>query len=240
MTKRLSTPTDDLPAFLNHSDHDTPVPTWRQVTRNVHSANPAMVGHVCRILVGKEDEQAALEVWNAWPGSYRRSTALLIDKIFHEGWLESVGPIAGWPWDGAFLFWPMATMRGSLDEVLDAKAREDRVYTRCGVRDGLTALLSGWNHPAWTRSWVENDTPFAALHVGILESGCAEVHLDIFNSSYTNGAPRSQTITIPGLGTYNHAMFRPHRRWEGKKYGSLTRTSANLYHLMRGRVPLCF
>jgi hypothetical protein len=232
---------------LKHSDDDTPVPTWQQVTRSVHSANPAMAGHVTRIIVGAEvggkvgrDEQAAAELWNAWPGNYRRSTALLIDKIFHEGWLDSVGSMAGWPWDGAFLFWPVATARGQLDEVLDAKARVDRVYTRCGFGGGLAAFLSGWNHPRWKQSWVENDTRFASLHVGIREDGCAEVHLDLFNSLYTNGAPRSETVTLPGLGSYNRLMLGPHRKWEGRKYGSLTRTSANLYHLMRGRVPLCF
>jgi hypothetical protein len=225
---------------LKHSDDDTPVPNWQQVTRSVNSADPAMLRHVTRILVGSDDDRAAFELWNAWPGNYRRSTALLIDKIFNEGWLDSVGPIAGWPWDGAFIFQPVTTEKGALGEVLDAKTRQDRVYTRCALGDGLAAILSAWNHPDWTKSWVENDTRFASLHVGILENGCAEVHLDIFNSLYTNGAPRSETVTLPGLGSYNRSMFQRHRRWEGRRYGALTRTSANLYHLMRGRVPLCF
>ena len=61
------------------------------------------------------------------------------------------------------------------------KSGQDGVYTRCSFRYGLPAYLSGWNHPGWQRSWIENDTPFASLHVGIFENGTAEAHLDLFN-----------------------------------------------------------
>jgi hypothetical protein len=80
----------------------------------------------------------------------------------------------------------------------------------------------------------------AALHVGILKDGSAEVHLDAFNPLYINGAPRGDIVRIPIVGSFNRRLFRLHRRWEHKRYGSLTRTSANFYHLMRGRVQLSF
>ena len=229
-----------VPPFLRHSENETPVPSWRQVTRSVDSPNPSMAATVSRIVAGVDDEQAAVDVWNGWPGSYRRSVALLVDKISHEGWLDSVGPIAGWPWDGGYYFWPRIANLGMLDDVLRAKTETDGVYTRCTLRNGLAAYLSGWNHKAWKRSWIENDSPFASLHVGIFANGSAEVHLDLFNPVYTNGASRSQVRKLPCLGSYNKELFRLHRQWEGAKYGAITRTSANLYHLMRGTVPLCF
>jgi len=230
----------DFPAFLRHSGSDTPVPTWTQVTRSLDSINPTMVEHVTRIVAGDGDEQAAHEVWNSWPTSSRRSVALLIDKICNEGWIESVGPIVGWPWEGGLFFRPRVTQHGTLEAVLSAKTRVDGVYTRCCFRDGLAPYLSGWNHPAWKRSWIENDCPFSSLHVGIFENGSAEVHLDLFNPCYTNGAPGSEVTTLPGAGSFNHKLFRLHRRWEGSKHASIARTSVNFYHLMRERVPLCF
>lgn len=231
---------DDFPAALRRPDEQVPVPTWSQVTRRVDSVDSAMAAHVWRIIAGVDDEQAAREIWDSWPPSCRRSVALLIDKICHEGWLECVGPITGWPWDGGFFFSPRVTQLGTLDDVLSSKTREDGVYTRCGLRDGLASYLSGWNHPAWKRSWIENDSPFASLHIGIFENGSAEAHLDLFNPAYTNGAPRSEITRLPGVGPYNHKLFRLHRKWDGAKHASMTRTSANFYHLMRGRVPLCF
>ena len=145
-----------------------------------------------------------------------------------------------WPWDAGFFFWPRSSGLGTLDLVLDAKAQAGGVYTRCSFRAGLAAYLSGWNHKAWTRSWIENDSPFASLHVGIFENGCAEAHLDLFNPVHTNGAPRSEVNTLPVVGAYNRDLFRLHRKWDGAEYASITRTSANFYHLMLGQVPLCF
>lgn len=230
----------DFPNFLRHSESDTPVPTWTQVTRSSDSSNTAMIAHAARIIAGVEDEQAALEVWDAWSGRCRRSVALIIDKICHEGWLESVGPISGWPWEGGFFFSPRYANREAFEDVLNEKTRSDGVYTRCGFRDGLAAYLSRWNHKAWVEGWIENDSPFASLHVGRFENGLAEVHLDLFNPVYTNGAPRSEVTKLPGVGAYNHKLFRLHRRWEGASQAALTRTSANFYHLMCDRVPLCF
>lgn len=236
----MSHRTPVLPAILAHSDDDTPIPTWKQVTRSVCSINSEMVGHLTRIVGGANDAMQAVEVWDSWPGNVRRSVALLVDKIYHEGWLDFVGPLAGWPWDGGFFFSPRGGDQETLAELLDAKALEGSGYTRCSLRDGLAAYLSGWNHPGWQQSWIENDTPFAALHVGLFESGSAEVHLDLFNPIYTNGAPRSEVIKVWGLGAYNHKLFGLHRRWEGPRRAAVTRTSANFYHLMQDRVPLSF
>lgn len=229
-----------LPEILNHSDDDTPVPTWKQVTRSVSSPNWEMVGRLTRIIGGGDDEMQAVEVWDSWPANARRSVALLVDKILHEGWLDLVGPMAGLPWDGGFFFSACGDQHKRLVDLLETKSRKGGVYTRCSLRHGLPAYLSRWNHPGWQRSWIENDTPFAALHVGLFESGSAEVHLDLFNPVYTNGAPRSEVIKLFGLGSYNRRLFGLHRRWEGARHAPVTRTSANFYHLMRGRVPLCF
>lgn len=236
----MSEQTELLPEILNHSDDDTPVPTWEQVTRSASSINSEMVAHLTRIVGGDDDQMRAIEVWDSWPGNVRRSVALLVDKIYHEGWLDFVGPMAGLPWDGGFFFSARGDEHQGLADLLEAKSRKGGGYTRCSLRAGLPAYLSRWNHPGWQRSWIENDTPFAALHVGLFESGSAEVHLDLFNPVYTNGAPRSEVIKFFGLGSYNRRLFALHRRWEGPGHASVTRTSANFYHLMRGRVPLCF
>ncbi|HSB08347.1 MAG TPA: hypothetical protein VLM38_02465 [Blastocatellia bacterium] len=237
--RRIELP-DGFPSFLRRSNNDTPVPSWKQLTRSLDEINPAMIGHVGRIIAGVEDEQAALEVWDGWSGSCRRSVALIIDKICNEGWLDTVGPMEGWPWDGGFFFRPCAAGQKSIEDALDAKTDVDGVYTRCEFRDGLAAYLSRWNHKGWRRGWIENDSPLGSLHVGIFENGSAEVHLDLFNPLYTNGAPRSEVTTLPGIGAYNYKLFRLHRKWEGTNHATLARTSANFYHLMRERVPLCF
>jgi hypothetical protein len=202
--------------------------------------NSQMISHLTRVISGTDGESLAVEIWDSWSGPQKRSVTLLIDKIYHEGWLDSVGPMVGGPWDGGFFFSPRASDPGALIDALDTKSREDGVYIPCSFRGGLAGYLSGWNHPAWQRGWIENDTPCASLHVGIFRNGTAEVHLDLFNPLHTNGAPRSKVVTLWALGSYNHRLFRLHRKWEGKRYGAITRTSANFYHLMRGRVPLCF
>jgi hypothetical protein len=227
-----------LPAILSHSDSDTPVPTWKQLTRSVNSTNSQMISHLTRVILGTKNESLAIGIWDSWSGPQKRSVALLVDKIYHEGWLDSVGPMVSGPWDGGFFFWPAESDSHALADVLEAKSRED-VYVSCSFRGGLAGYLSGWNHPGWQRGWIENDTPVASLHVGIFENGSAEVHLDLFNPLYTSGA-QSSIVAVWGLGSYNHRLFRLHRKWEGKRYGAITRTSANFYHLMRGRVPLCF
>ena len=87
---------------------------------------------------------------------------------------------------------------------------------------------------------MENDSPMAALHVGIFKDGSAEVHLDVFNPLCIKQTARSDITRLPLLGSYNHRLLRLHRRWEQSQYGSIARTSANFYHLMRGHVPLSF
>jgi hypothetical protein len=230
----------DVPEFLRHSDQDAPVPSWSQVTRSVAMLDPVMTAAVGRVVAGAAGEFAAERVWGGWSGGIRRSVALLIDKICHEGWLDSVGEIKGWPWDGGFFFRPRVTEAGSLADVLETKARLDGVYTLCTLGNGLASYLTGWNHPGWRRSWIENDCAFGSLHVGIFENGSAEVHFDLFNPLFVNGAKASEIAKLPAIGSVNRRLFRLHRKWEGSKYGAVSRTSANLYHFIKGRVPLCF
>lgn len=230
----------DFPDYLKHSDADTPVPAWEQVTRSVDAINTEMVRHVSRIVAGTTDAQAAREVWETWPGNYRRSVALIIDKILAEGWLDVVGPISEWPWDGGFFFQPVASAGGAIQDVLGSKSGQRGEYTEGSLRGGLFARLSAFGHSGWERSWMENDIGTAALHTGIFGNGIAEVHLDMFNSLYTNGAPHSDVIGIPLLGKYNKRMFQLHWRWERSNYAAAVRTSANFYHAMRGSVPLSF
>ncbi len=221
----------DFPDYLRHADEDAPVPRWEQVTRSVESKNIEMIQSVSRIIADTEDEPSAREAWETWPEEYRRSTALLIDKIFHEGWLDSVGPVVNL-WDGGMVFQP----RESLAAVLDSKSS----YTRSALGNGLFAYLNSWNHKAWTRSWMENDSAMPALHVGLFANGGAEVHFDLFNPLYTNGAPSKDVFSLPVLGSFNHRLFRLHHRWEQSRYGAITRRSAVFYHLLRDEVPLSF
>jgi hypothetical protein len=230
----------DFPEFLKHSDDDAPVPSWPQVTRSAKLRDEKMIEHVSRIVAGTGDEQAALAVWDSWPGNYRRSVALLIDKIIYEGWLDLVGPIDGWPWDGGFFFWPRENCLGILADLLNSKAGKGGNYTGGKLSKGLFAYLHAWNHKSWRESWMENDVALSALHIGIFERGTIEAHFDAFNPLFINGAPRSDLIKIPLLGSANYKLYRLHRRWEQSRYASITRRSANFYHMMSGRVPLCF
>ena len=231
---------DDYPDYLKHSDEDTPVPSWQQVTRQSFAPDAQMIAHVSRIIANTEDEQAAQDVWDSWPGNYQRSVALLVDKICNEGWLDSLGHIEGWPWDGGFFFWPRETERGTLTDVLNSKSGKRGAYTRCTIGNGLFAYLNAWNHKAWQQGWMETDSATAALHVGLFEDGRAEVHFDLFNPLFITGAPRKEVIKLPFFGAYNHTQFLLHRRWEQSEFAALTRTSANFYHLMRESVPLSF
>lgn len=233
--------TKDLPDFLKRSNDRAPVPTWEQLTRTGASSNPEMVKHVTRILGAAGDPGGAREIWALLPGEYQRSVALLIDKICNEGWLDAVGRVSGWPWDGGFFFEPRETSRGTLAEVLDSKSGSRGSYTACNARNGLFAYLSARNHRGWRQSWMENDAATAALHVGIFESGVAEVHFDAFNPLFTNGAAPGELIRIPMVGSYNRRLFELHRRWEQGKHASTVRTSACFYHLLhRETVPLSF
>ena len=132
--------TKRLPGFLQHTSASTPVPTWEQVTRTLSSSKVPTMEHVTRILGGTQGAGAAREKWDLLPGDSRRSVALLIDKIYHEG-----GSIR-WrnkrtPWDGGF-FEPRTTSRGTLAEVLDSKSNANGGYTACLARNGLFAYLS--------------------------------------------------------------------------------------------------
>lgn len=233
--------TKDLPDFLKRWNDSAPVPTWEQLTRTGSSSNPQMVEHVTRILGAAGETAAAREIWALLPGECQRSVALLIDKIYNEGWLDAVGRISGWPWDGGFFFEPREASRGTLAEVLDSKSGSRGSYTACNAKNGLFAYLSARNHRGWRQSWMENDAATAAVHVGIFESGIAEVHFDAFNPLFTNGAARTELVSIPFVGSYNRRLFRLHRRWEQGKQASTVRTSACFYHLLhRETVPLSF
>jgi hypothetical protein len=230
----------DLPEIFKRSDEDTPVPAWEQVTRKGLSTLAEREAHIFRVIAGTDDEQAAKDVWESWPATSRRSVALLVDKISHEGWIDAVGPIRWSPWDGGFRFLPRMTGRGTLADILDSKSGQAGAYTGCRLRTGLFAYLAAWNHRDWQRSWMETDEEMAALHIGLFKDGSAEVHLDAFNPLYINGATRRDVVRMPFAGSFNLRLYLLHRRWEQSRHASITRTSANFYHLMRGRVPLSF
>jgi hypothetical protein len=240
MSVHLDNLPDDFPGYLRHSDEDTPVPTWQEATRSTRSRDEDMIAHFSRILTGGDDSRAAEQVWESWPGNYRRSVTLLVDKIYNEGWLDSVGLIKGWPWDGGFFFHAVETDRETLEDILDSKSGEGGVYTQCSLSNGLFAYLNAWNHKGWERGWMENNAGMAALHIGLFEDRVVEVHMEAFNPLHTNEAPEEEVVTIPLLGSYNHRLFLLHRRWEQSEYSSIVRTSANFYHMMKGRVPMSF
>jgi hypothetical protein len=228
------------PDYLKHSDDDTPVPTWAQVTRRAAAPNREMTARVARIIAGTDDEATAREVWDTWPGQYQRSTALIIDKVYDEGWLDSIGQIDGWPWDGGFFCWPRATERGTFSDVLKSMSGAGGRFIEGRIGNGLFAYLNAYHHKAWKQGWMETDTATAALHVGLMADGRVEIHLDVFNPLFIKGAPAGDLIRIPYVGVFNRRQFCLHRRWEQSKFATLARTSANLYHLMRASVPLSF
>jgi hypothetical protein len=229
----------DFPEYLTHSDEDTPVPSWEQVTRSAASRDREMISHVSRIIAGTDDEETAREAWGMYPSGTKRSVALFVDKIHDQGWLDAVGQIKN-AWDGGFFFRPCATARGTLGDLLHSKSGRRGSYIFLSLRNGLFAYISARNHRAWRYGWMEIDRASAALHVGIFEDGSAEVHMDVFNPLFIKGAPPKDLVSIPLIGSYNHRQFALHKRWEQAEYGAITRTSANFYHLMRGHVPLSF
>src|ERR1051326_7947867 len=127
----------DYPDSLKHNDEDTPVPTWAQVTRSVAAPNREMIAEVARIVANTADEQTAREVWESWPGNYQRSVALIIDKVCHQGWLDAIDYLDGWPWDGGFFCWPRTSERGTFAEVLKAMSGREGAFIECSIRHGL-------------------------------------------------------------------------------------------------------
>jgi len=230
----------DYPDYLKHTDDDTPVPTWAQVTRSLETPNRQVIAEVARIVADTDDERAARDVWETWPGNYRRSTALILDKIRHEGWLDAIGPIDGWPWDGGFYCRPRATDRGTFVEVMSRMSGRGGTFIEACIGNGLFAYLNAFQHKAWRRAWMETDVATAALHVGLMADGRVEIHLDVFNPLFINGAPLKDLLRLPLLGVFNRRQYALHRRWEQSRFAYQVRTSANLYHLMRESVPLSF
>jgi len=230
----------DYPEYLKHTDDDTPVPTWRQLTRRTEAPNHEVIAEVARIIADTDDEQTACAVWETWPGNYRRSVALILDKIRHEGWLDAIGAIEGWPWDGGFYCWPRTTERGTFAEVMSHLSGRGGTFIEARIGNGLFAYLNAFQHRAWRRGWMETDTATAALHVGLMGDGRVEIHLDLFNPLFINGAPAKDLLRVPSLGVFNRRQYALHRRWEQSRFAAQVRTSANLYHLMRESVPLSF
>jgi hypothetical protein len=113
-------------------------------------------------------------------------------------------------------------------------------FIEARMGNGLFAYLNAFQHKAWRRGWMETDVATAALHVGLMMDGRAEIHLDVFNALFINGAPAKDLLRIPRLGVFNRRQYALHRRWEQSPFAAQVRTSANLYHLMRDRVPLSF
>lgn len=242
MTEECLALPEDFPDCLRHNNDDTPVPSWEQVTRSTEAKDEEMIAQVSRIVADTTDEAVAREKWDGWPNNYQRSVALLIDKITHEGWLDHVGAIKEWPWDGGFFFYPRDGDSAALTAILNAKSSgADATYIQCRMGQGLFAYLNIKNHKGWKRGWMETDTAMAALHVGMFANGLVEAHFDVFNPLHIKDAPPADLINIPLIGAYNHTMFRMHKRYElAKEYAALVRTSANFYHMMRGVVPLSF
>src|SRR5262249_17345819 len=203
MRRSVKPSPDRLPDCIRHWDDDTAIPTWRRITE----AHPTDAERISKIIARTPEPSSAEDVWNSWSGSVRRSVALLLDKITHEGWLDAIDGIEGWPWDGGFFF---HTSGNALADFLSA----DAGYCEGKLGRGLFAYLSGSSHRGWTRSWMENDTANASLHVGVFENGIAEVHLDAFNPLFVNGARREDIVRIPMIGSYNHRLFLLHQRWE--------------------------
>jgi hypothetical protein len=242
MTDECVSLPEDFPDYLRHTNEDTPVPTWEQVTRSSAAKNEDMIAQVTRIVADTADEAAAKEKWEGWPNNYQRSVALLIDKITHEGWLDHVGAIKEWPWDGGFFFYPRNGDSNALTKMLNSKSSgDDSTYIQCRIGEGLFAYLNIKNHKGWKRGWMETDAGLAALHVGMFANGLVEAHFDVFNPLFIKDAPHADLTKIPLIGAYNHQMFHLHKRYElAKEYASLVRTSANFYHMMRDTVPLSF
>lgn len=252
MTERCVVLPDDFPGYLRHTDEDTPAPSWEQVTRSVASPNVEMRAHLSRILGSSDsDTDTACEVsgetaararWEGLPRNYQRSVALLIDKIYHEGWLDHVGPIKDWPWDGGFFFHPRDGDAAALARLLDSKSSgDDAPYIQCRFGKGLFAYLNIRNHRGWRKGWMETDSALAALHVGMFKDGLAEVHFDVFNALYIVGAPEEDVTRIPLIGSYNQVLFKLHKKYElSSQYVAQARTSANFYYMMRESVPLSF
>ncbi|HSE99082.1 MAG TPA: hypothetical protein VLD57_12510, partial [Blastocatellia bacterium] len=214
----------DYPDELKFAEEDAPVPTWQQLTRSVGSINVEMTASISRIIALTDDADYARSIWELWTGNIQRSLALFIDKIYNEGWLDSVGHLVNW-WDGGIVFKPRVTARGTIADVLASKAGPGGVYTESTLGNGLFAYLNSWNHSAWQRSWMENNAGKAALHVGLFNDGAVEVHLEAYNPLYTNGAPPSEVIEIPFLGSFNYRYFDLHRRWDQSEFAAVARTS---------------
>jgi hypothetical protein len=227
---------DQVPSSLRHDESDAPVPTWEQVTKSTERRDDHRTLAVTRLLGGTEEE--ARDRFERLEPRERRSFALLVDKIDNEGWLDQVGRVSAL-WDDTMFF----DVRDASDGVTPLAERLAGAsnYTQNTAWNGLAAYFNAWNHPDWTDAYMENDAGHGALHVGIFEDGTGEVHFEVYNALFTNGAPSGQVVWGPGVGWLNAWHFARHQWWEGARFGPVTRRSANFYFLLRdGGVPMSF
>ncbi|TBR22580.1 hypothetical protein EPO15_07765 [bacterium] len=219
----------DLPEELRHDARGAPVPAWDQLVRGDRAA------HLRRILGGSDAEAKAR--FGSWSPEVRRAFGLFLDKFDNEGWLGVVGPLLQDPWQDTVVFKPVEGPYGGLAKVLSDKPGQ---YTENSLGNGAAAYLTAWNHKNWTRGWMENDVPNACLHVGLTDAGAAEAHFEAYNPLFTNGAAKADVVWAPLFGSLNARLMAQHKRWEDPPNNARSRTSANFYHLMKGRVPLSF
>lgn len=212
------------PDDLRHQN--APLPNWDRLGSGVERS-----AHLARILPGGREQ------FDAWPAGSRRLFALFFDTVLNEGWLDAVGPVRGAPAEDGLRFSPPASRYGLLAERLDGKAE---FYTANSISNGLFTYATRWNHKNWYRAWMRSDVGRGSLHVGLTNDGEVEAHFEIYNPLWTRGAPAAQLISAPGLGVMNKEYKAQHQYWENDPWTGRTRTSANLYYLLRDRVPLSF
>jgi hypothetical protein len=192
-------------------------------------------------ILGAGDAAAARAKFEAWEPTMRRGFVLLLDKLINEGWASSIDRIdfKGGVWDSAFHFWPRTTAAGTLDDILEAKEAAGH-YVENSLENGLVAYFNKYNHREWVRAWAETDARNASLHIGRFADGHFEVHLELYNPVFVNGAPRFEVVAAPILGAFNWRTLAQHQKWENGPEAA-NRRSANYYHFMKnGGVPLSF
>jgi hypothetical protein len=234
------TPNDlgKIPASLLRDDEDAPVPTYEQLTHAGERDHAARSAHIQRIL-DRADEPAARARFLGFRREVRRGFALLIDQIDAEGWLRALGPLATEPWQDGMVVRPAHSGEA---EIRAAMAGMRAVYTQNDIRLGVAAYFTRWHHRDWSTGWMRNDVAHACLHVGIVRAtGDIELHLEVFNPLYTNGARLIDTFPmVPIFGRINWPLMLAHTRWENAAFAPLIRRSVNHYWLMRARRRLSF
>jgi hypothetical protein len=221
------------PAELSHDETDTPTPAWDQAIRRWEGDDSVVRAAVLR-LFETDDESSARATFESWTPTIRRGFVVLVDRICNEGWLDSVGALVS-IFDSALHF----RARGDLASVLETKAREGR-YIENTIANGAFAYLNKTNHKDWVRAWAESDREHAGFHVGVFADGHFEVHMELYNPMFVNGAPTLDLFWAPGFGWINRRLFFLHQKWEAGAQAS-NRRSANYWHFLHDDgFPLSF